>query len=119
MQYLIMATETESDFAQRDDPETSGAYWAAWTGYIAALAESGVMTGAGGLMPPSTSTTVRRRDGEVVVQDGPFADTKEQLGGYFVIDVPDLDTALEWALRCPSADSAAVEVRPLLPPMPG
>lgn len=118
MQYLILATETESDFAQRDDPEASGPYWAAWTGYIAALAESGVMASAGGLMPPTTATTVRRHDGELVVEDGPFADTKEQLGGYFVIDVPDLDTALEWARRCPSADSASVEVRPLLP-MPG
>lgn len=118
MQFMILATETADDFARRDDPDDAEEYWAAWTGYLAALAESGVMTGAGGLMPPTTSTTVRRRDGEVVVEDGPFADTKEQLGGYFVIDVADLDTALEWALRCPSADSASVEVRPLLP-MPG
>lgn len=119
MQYLLIANETESDFAQRDDPESAGAYWAAWTGFIAALAESGVMTGAGGLQPPSTATTVRTRDGELVVEDGPFADTKEQLGGYFVIDVADLDAALAWARRCPSASSASVEVRPLLPPMDG
>lgn len=119
MQYIILANETEADFAKRDDPEESAIYWAAWSGYIDALAQSGIMTGAGGLLPPTTATTVRRRDGEVVVEDGPFADTKEQLGGYFVIDVPNLDAALEWALRCPSADSASVEVRPLLPPMPG
>lgn len=118
MQFMILATETAADFARRDDPDSSEEYWAAWSGYLAALAESGVMTDAGGLMPPTTSTTVRRREGEVVVEDGPFADTKEQLGGYFVIDVADLDAALEWALRCPSADSASVEVRPLLP-MPG
>ena len=117
MQYIILANETTEDFDKRDDPEASGDYWAAWMGYITALTESGVMTGAGGLMPPNTATTLRSRDGEPIVEDGPFADTKEQLGGYFVVDVADLDAALEWARRCPSAESASVEVRPLLPPM--
>ena len=60
---------------------------------------------------------MRIRDGKRIVQDGPFADTKEQLGGYFVIEVPDLDAALEWAARAPSAACASVEVRPVLPPM--
>jgi hypothetical protein len=116
MQYMIMALETEDEFAQRDDPDRAGAYWAGWEAYLAALAESGVMTGAGGLHPPATSTTVRLRDGQRTVHDGPYADTKEQLGGYFVIDVPDLDAALGWAARCPSAAHGAVEVRPLMPP---
>ena len=119
MQYVILANETSADFDRRTDPDTSGDYWAAWSGYIAALAESGVMTAAGGLMPPHTATTLRARGGEVVVEDGPFADTKEQLGGFFVVDVADLDAALAWARRCPAADSASVEVRPLLPPMNG
>jgi hypothetical protein len=114
MQYLIIATETDDDFAARTDPARAGAYWGAWDEYITALATSGVMTGAGGLEPPSAATTVRIVDGRRVVQDGPFADSKEHLGGYFVIDVPDLDTALEWAARCPSASYASVEVRPLL-----
>ena len=70
-----------------------------------------------GLQGPNTATTVRIRDGKRIVQDGPFADTKEQLGGYFVIEVPDLDAALEWAARAPSAACASVEVRPVLPPM--
>ena len=69
------------------------------------------------LHPTHTATTVRIRDGKRLVQDGPFADTKEQLGGYFVIEVPDLDAALEWAARAPSAACASVEVRPVLPPM--
>ncbi len=116
MQYLVLATETDDDFARREDPDRAGEYWAGWEAYIAALTESGVMTGAGGLEPPSASTTVRLRDGRRVVHDGPYADTKEQLGGYFVIDVPDLDAALEWAARCPSAGSGAVEVRPLMAP---
>jgi hypothetical protein len=113
MEYLLIANETADDFAQRDQAE----YWAGWSSYIQALAESGVMRNAGGLQPPHTATTVRTRAGELVVEDGPFADSKEQLGGYFVIDVADLDEALEWARRCPSAASASVEVRPLLPPM--
>jgi hypothetical protein len=118
MQYLILATETADAFAARTDPERTGEYWSAWSGYIEALANAGVMMSAGGLEPPDTATTVRLHDGRRVVHDGPFADTKEQLGGYFVIEVADLDAALEWAERCPSAGYASVEVRPLLPPMP-
>lgn len=116
VQYLILATETDDDFAAREDPERVATYWSGWEAYLAALAESGVMTGAGGLQPPAAATTVRLRDGQRVVHDGPYADTKEQLGGYFVIDVPDLDAALEWAARCPSAATGGAEVRPLLPP---
>lgn len=115
MQYLILATETADAFAARSDPDRSGEYWAAWSGYIEALAQSGVMQSAGGLQPPDTATTIRVQDGRRLVEDGPFADTKEQLGGYFVIDVADLDEALVWAERCPSATYASVEVRPLLP----
>jgi len=70
-----------------------------------------------GLQPPRTATTLRIRDGQRHVQDGPYADSKEQLGGFFVINVPDLDTALAWAARSPAASSGAVEVRPVLPPM--
>lgn len=112
MEYLLIANETAEDFARRDEPD----YWAGWSSYIDALARSGAMRNAAGLQPPHAATTVRTRDGELVVEDGPFADSKEQLGGYFVIDVADLDEALEWARRCPSATTASVEVRPLLPP---
>jgi hypothetical protein len=72
------------------------------------------MVGGAGLQPPPLGTTVRERDGKRHVQDGPYADTKEQLGGFYEIDVPDLDTALDWAARCPSASTGAVEVRPNL-----
>lgn len=117
MHYLILATETADAFAARTDPDRSGEYWSAWTAYIDAMAQSGVMVQAGGLQPPDTATTLRLQDGRRVVQDGPFAESKEQLGGYFVVDVPDIDAALAWAERCPSAGYASVEVRPLLPPM--
>jgi hypothetical protein len=78
---------------------------------------AGVIVSGSGPLGPETVSTVRLRDGKRMVQDGPYADAKEQLGGYFVIEVPDLDTALEWASRAPSASGASVEVRPLMPPM--
>lgn len=116
MHYMVMAYEDQDAFAAREDPDRAEGYWAAWTGYLAALEQAAVLTSAGGLQPPGSATTVRLREGRRLLQDGPFADTKEQLGGYFVLDVPDLDAALAWAARCPSAGYASVEVRPLLPP---
>lgn len=71
-----------------------------------------------GLHGPHAATTLRIRDGKRTVEDGPFADTKEQPGGYFVIEAPDLDAALEWAAKAPSALTTSVEERPVLPPMP-
>jgi hypothetical protein len=81
--------------------------------YAKHLNESGVLLSADVLQPSSTTTTVSSREGTLKVQDGPFADSKEQLGGTFVIDVPDLDAALSWAARCPGASHGAVEVRPV------
>jgi hypothetical protein len=116
MQYMIVFTEEPAQFAKREDPAEAPAYWAAWGAYVGALQASGVVVSGAGLQPPSTATTVRLREGKRHVQDGPFADSKEQLAGFFVIDVPDLDAALEWAARSPSASYASVEVRPVLPP---
>lgn len=117
MQYAILAQEAPDDFRSRTDPEAADAYWASWAGYVAALRESGIMSAGAGLQPPETATTIRLRGGATEVQDGPFADVKEHLGGIFLIDVPDLDTAMEWAARCPAAALGSVEVRPLIPPM--
>lgn len=117
MQYMLLLNETEADFAQRQHPEHAAAYWGGWNAFIGAMAQAGVIVKGDGLQGPHTATTVRLRDGQRIVQDGPFADAKEQLGGYFVIEVPDLDAALAWAARAPSALSASVEVRPVLPPM--
>lgn len=114
MQYLLIATETADAFAARNDPDRAGPYWDAWNEYIQALASSGVMTAAAGLQGPDVATTVRVRAGQRAVHDGPFSDAKEQLGGYFVVDVDTLDEALAWAERCPSATYASVEVRPFL-----
>lgn len=116
MQYMLLFRETESESAKSDDPVHAEAYWGGWNAYIGAMAQAGIVVNGDGLQPPHTATTVRVRDGKRTVEDGPFADTKEQLGGYFIIEVADLDTALEWAARSPAASSGSVEVRPVLPP---
>lgn len=117
MQYMLMFYETQAEFAKRNSQSDAGTYWGAWNAYIAALNEAGVIVKGDGLLPPETGTTVRIVNGERLVQDGPVAAVKEQLGGYFVIEVADLDAALAWAARSPSSTGGATEVRPVLPPM--
>jgi hypothetical protein len=117
MQYMLILNETADEFAKRNDPAQAGQYWGGWNAFIGAMAAAGVIVKGDGLLGPTMATTVRVRDGQRQIQDGPFADTKEQLGGYFVIEVPDLDAAIEWAAKAPSAAYASVEVRPVMPPM--
>jgi hypothetical protein len=113
MQYAILFYETEADFAKRESPEAE-AYWGAWMAYTKSMKDAGVMKDGMCLQPPTTGTSVRMKIGARKVQDGPFADAKEQLGGLTVIDVPNLDAALEWAARAPSASPAGAEVRPMV-----
>ena len=80
-----------------------------------ALVEAGTYVGGEPLQPVASATTVRLRGGKRHVQDGPYADTKEQLGGFIILELPSLDAALAWAARCPAAATGAVEVRPLAP----
>lgn len=117
MQYMLILNETAEEFAKRNDPAQADQYWGGWNAFIGAMAAAGVIVKGDGLLGPATATTVRVRDGQRQIQDGPFADTKEQLGGYFVIEVPDLDAAIGWASQAPSASYASVEVRPVMPPM--
>jgi hypothetical protein len=91
MQFMLMLNETLEDFERRTDPAQSAGYWGGWSDFIDAMSRAGVIVNGAGLQAPHAATTLRVRDGKRVVQDGPYADTKEQLGGYFVIDVPDLD----------------------------
>ncbi len=119
MQYMMIFSETREDFETGRGGPGKEAYWGAWNAFIGAMFASGIVKYGDGLEPPETGTTIRIRDGKRLVQDGPFADTKEMLGGYFIIDVPDLDTAIEWAAKSPSASTGSVEIRPVLPPMPG
>ncbi|WP_426130469.1 YciI family protein [Pararhizobium sp. PWRC1-1] len=114
MQYMQMFYENEAEIAaQRDQAERAGPYWDAWNAYVNALYKSGVVLKGDPLMPPAAATTVRLEGGNRLVQDGPVAATKEQLGGYVVIEVPDLDAALSWAALSPSASHGATEVRPV------
>ena len=115
MQYMLIFRETPTEFAERNEPQKAPAYWGGWNAFVSAIGAAGVVVGGNGLLGPETATTVRIKDGKRHIQDGPFADTKEQLGGYFIIEVPDLDTAIEWALKAPAAATASVEIRPVLP----
>jgi len=114
MQFAMLIYESPEAFAARNS-DGSDPYTGAWRGYYKALVEAGVYVGGDPLQPPETATTVRLKDGKRRVQDGPFADTKEQLGGFTILELPSLDAALDWAARCPAASIGAVEVRPLAP----
>jgi hypothetical protein len=118
MQYALLFAEAPEDFAKRKNPATAESYLGAWMAYMGAMQQAGILQGGHGLEPTALATTLRVRDGARDVQDGPFADSKEQLGGLVVIEVPDLDAALEWAARCPVVSTGAVEVRPVMPPPP-
>ena len=113
MRYILMDYVGEAGW-----PELTKADQAQWLGayraYIEAMARAGGLTNSTGLQPSSAATTVRVVNGKNQVLDGPYADSKEQLGGFHIIDVPDLDAALSWAARCPTALHGVVEVRPLL-----
>lgn len=112
MKYALLIYETATELARRDSPDADR-YWSEWTAYSGALAEAGVLVTGEGLEPPTTATTVRLPASGRLVQDGPYAASKEQLGGFYVIDVESLDVALEWAARMPTP-GGAVEVRPTL-----
>jgi len=118
MHQAILIYETPFDLQSRDDPARAEAYWGAHANYCAALKKAGVFVGGSALQPPRSATTIRTRGGKRQVQDGPFADTKEELGGFTLIDVPNLDVALEWAAKCPTTATGCVEVRSCLPPLP-
>ncbi|HZR68818.1 MAG TPA: YciI family protein [Burkholderiales bacterium] len=115
MQYMLMLYETAEDLAHRPEGR-NGEYWAGWAAYVEALRKSGIVRAGAGLEPPATAATLRTRRGARKVQDGPFADAKEQLGGFFVVETASLEEALEWAARAPCASTGGVEVRPVMPP---
>ncbi|MFJ4223732.1 YciI family protein [Microbacterium sp. NPDC089695] len=111
MRYTLLLHYPEMSEAELGE-EALAEGQAAFASYAATLQAAGVLVGGEVLQPSTVTTTVRMRDGALQVQDGPFADTKEQLGGTFVIDVPDLDAAIGYARQAPSVQWGAVEVRP-------
>jgi len=114
MQYLLMIYGNEAAMQSAGKAEVEQML-AAYGAYSEAMRTSGVIRGGERLRPSSAATTVRVADGKTKVLNGPYAETKEQLGGYFLIDVPDLDAALSWAARCPGASHGVIEVRPIWP----
>ena len=112
MQYLLLLYADEKGWAKLS-PKEQEQGMAAYTAYTLALKEAGVHVGSNRLRSVSDATTVTMQDGKSRVLDGPFADSKEQLGGYYLIDVPDLDAAIAWANRCPASGHGVVEVRPV------
>jgi hypothetical protein len=112
MQYLLMLYTDETQWPKMTKAEQEQGY-AAYMAYTEALTKAGAFKGSNRLRPTSNATTVRLANGKPKVLDGPYADSKEQLGGYFLIDAPDLDAALSWAARCPTASHGVVEVRPV------
>ena len=112
MKYMLLIYGNETEMTNLGEPET-GRRVAAYTAYIQSLSEAGVLAGSNRLRPSGSATTVRAVNGRTQVLDGPYAETKEQLGGYLLVDVPDLDAALSWAARCPGAAHGVMEVRPI------
>jgi hypothetical protein len=112
MQYLLMLHVEEAGWSKLTKAQQEEGV-AAYAAYTEALKKAGVHKGSNRLQPTSTSTTVRVANGKSQVQDGPYIESKEQVAGYYLIDVPDLDAAISWAARCPAASHGAVEVRPI------
>jgi hypothetical protein len=110
MQYLLAIHLDESGW-DRMTPEQQQQGAAAYTAYTEALKAAKVLVNSNRLRPSTTATTLRTTNGKTQVLDGPFADSKEQLAGYYLIDVPDLDAAMQWAGRCPAVQHGIVEVR--------
>lgn len=107
---LLIYSPTDSS----PSPEELAAEMPKWFSYTTALQESGVLVAGEALEALETATTVRVREGETLISDGPFAETKEGLGGYYLVDVPDLDAALQWAAKIPNVGRGCVEVRPVV-----
>lgn len=114
MQYLLMIYFDEAE-AAKVPPDQMQKMMPAYAAYTEAMQKAGVLLAGDRLRPTNAATTVRMRDDKPQILDGPYADTKEQLGGYFKIEAPDLDAAITWAARCPGASHGTIEVRPVWP----
>jgi hypothetical protein len=110
----MLIYESPEAFATRKS-DMNDPYLGAWLAYYKALVEAAIYVRGDALEVPETGTTLRVVEGRRRVQDGPYADTKEQLAGFIILELPSLDAALDWAARCPATSAGAVELRPLAP----
>jgi hypothetical protein len=113
MKYLLLMYASES---QAPPPEEIQADVPAWHALLKQTKEAGVLVSTNGIAPGATATTVRMREGKTLITDGPFAETHEQLGGYFLLDCQDLDEAIRWAEKIPTVKYGSIEIRPLWSP---
>ena len=113
MRYLLLIYNNEQDYDAMPEAEREADYNNHYA-FSQELADSGAMLGGEPLLPTTTATTVRARDGKVMTTHGPFAETKEQLSGYYIIDVADLDQATAWASKIPTAKYGSIEIRPIM-----
>jgi hypothetical protein len=113
MKFMLVLWGDEGQWEDMTEEE-GAAEMAAWEDYSAQLIAAGAMVSGEGLQPSATSKTLRFENGERVVTDGPYAETKEQLGGFYVIECASMDEALDWAAKLPSADRGSTEVRPVM-----
>ena len=114
MQYMLLIYSNEAEM-EKLPPQEAEKIFGSYMEYTREMVKAGVMRAGEALKPINTATTVRVRSGKVTTTDGPFAETKEQLGGYYIIEVASLDEAIKWASRCPTAPVGSIEVRPVLP----
>jgi len=112
MRYLLMICTSDADLAALS-PEESAALLAEYGTFNEDMGRRGILQGGERLRPVADATSVRVRDGEVLISDGPFAETKEQIGGYYLVDCKDLDEATEVAAKIPGASNGTIEVRPI------
>jgi hypothetical protein len=115
MKYMLLMYANESE-VPKYTPEEFQTVAQAWQALRQEAEAAGVLLGTNGLSPVANATTVRVRNGKTLITDGPFAETHETLGGYFLLDCKDLDEALGWAAKIPSAQYGSIEVRPLWSP---
>ena len=111
MQYLLMIYRSEAEYGNMDAAARQK-LTAEYGAFTQSIIQSGNFKAGDGLQPTTTATTVRVRDGKTLTTDGPFAETREQLGGYYLVEARDLDAALAWAAKVPRAINAPIEVRP-------
>lgn len=113
MQYMMLIFEDEAVMKRGAEEKGFEAYMAPWFKYTTDMREAGVLVSGEPLEEAKLATTLSVRDGKRQVQDGPFLATKEQLGGFYILEVSNLDEAMAWAERCPSADTGFLELRPI------
>jgi hypothetical protein len=112
MRYMLLIYGDESGWGNLSEADQQSEM-AKWYAYTEEMRAAGVSNQGDALQPTATATSVRSKNGEPIVTDGPFAETKEQLGGYYLLDVADLDEAIKWANKCPAAPVGTVELRPI------